>query len=106
MFAIKNAETPLGRSVTFRGVWQIDLGTDNALVICLGGLKGRFGQPRPIEAFGFRLARISGSHHIFEHPDLPELVNMQKRKGKAKPYQVRQFLRLVEQHNLQLREDG
>ncbi|MEK7703240.1 MAG: type II toxin-antitoxin system HicA family toxin [Nitrospirota bacterium] len=27
--------------------------------------------------FGFQLDRISGSHHIFLHPDLPELVNLQ-----------------------------
>jgi predicted RNA binding protein YcfA (HicA-like mRNA interferase family) len=59
-----------------------------------------------IEAFGFRLARASGSHHIFEHPDVPEMVNIQNRKGKAKPYQVRQFLELVEQYNLELGEEG
>lgn len=59
-----------------------------------------------VEAFGFRLARVSGSHHIFEHPNVPELVNIQDRKGKAKPYQVRQFLELVEQHNLELGEEG
>jgi predicted RNA binding protein YcfA (HicA-like mRNA interferase family) len=59
-----------------------------------------------IEAFGFRLARTSGSHHIFAHPDIPELVNIQNHRGKAKPYQVRQFLELVEQYNLQLGEEG
>jgi len=37
-----------------------------------------------IEAFGFRLARISGSHYIFEHPALRELVNIQNLNGKAK----------------------
>jgi predicted RNA binding protein YcfA (HicA-like mRNA interferase family) len=58
-----------------------------------------------IEAFGFRLGRVSGGHHIFEHPDVPELVNIQNRKGKAKPYQVRQFLELVEQYNLELGEE-
>lgn len=58
-----------------------------------------------VEAFGFRLARVSGGHHIFEHSDVPELVNLQRMKGKAKPYQVRQFLRLVEEHHLQLGED-
>ena len=58
-----------------------------------------------IEAFGFRHARTSGSHHIFEHPDVPELVNVQNRKGKAKPYQIRQFLELLEQHNLELAEE-
>jgi hypothetical protein len=29
---------------------------------------------------------------------------MQEVKGEAKPYQVRQFLRLVERHNLALEE--
>lgn len=58
-----------------------------------------------VEAFGFRLARVSGSHHIFEHAGVPEIVNLQDRKGKAKPYQIRQFLELVEQYNLELGED-
>jgi predicted RNA binding protein YcfA (HicA-like mRNA interferase family) len=59
-----------------------------------------------IEGFGFRLDRITGSHHIFVHPDIPELVNLQEVKGEAKPYQIRQFLRLVERHNLYLEEDS
>ena len=54
-----------------------------------------------IEAFGFRLARVSGSHHIFEHADVPEIINIQNRKGKANPYQIRQFLDMVEQYNLE-----
>lgn len=57
-----------------------------------------------VEAFGFRLERISGSHHIYKHPHIPELINMQEVKGKAKPYQIRQFLSLVEKYNLQLPE--
>lgn len=56
------------------------------------------------EAFGFRLARVSGSHHIFVRPGVRELVNLQNVKGQAKPYQVRQFLRLVERYNLQLED--
>ena len=58
-----------------------------------------------IEGFGFRLNRVTGSHHIFVHPAIPELVNLQEVKGEAKPYQIRQFLRLVERHNLRLEED-
>jgi len=57
-----------------------------------------------VEAFGFRLARVSGSHHIFAHPEIPELVNLQNVKGQAKPYQIRQFLKLVEKYNLQLED--
>jgi hypothetical protein len=34
------------------------------------------------------------------------LVNLQEVKGEAKPYQIRQFLRLVERHNLRLEEDS
>jgi len=57
-----------------------------------------------VEAFGFQLARVSGSHHIFTHPDIAELLNLQEVRGEAKPYQIRQFLRLVERYNLKLRE--
>lgn len=59
-----------------------------------------------VEAFGFRLSRVNGSHHIFAHPSIPELVNLQNKKGQAKPYQVRQFLLLVEQYNLTLEDSG
>ena len=58
-----------------------------------------------VEAFGFRLSRVSGSHHIFVHADVPELVNLQNVRGEAKPYQVRQFLKLVERYDLELEED-
>ena len=58
-----------------------------------------------MEAFGFQLARVSGSHHIFTHPDIPELLNLQEVRGEAKPYQIRQFLRLVERYNLKLRDE-
>lgn len=58
-----------------------------------------------IEAFGFTLARVSGSHHIYNHPGIPELVNIQNVKGMAKPYQIRQFLKLVEKHDLKLQEE-
>lgn len=57
-----------------------------------------------VESFGFRLSRVKGSHHIFTHPQVRELVNMQIVDGKAKPYQIRQFLKLVEQYNLQLED--
>ena len=59
-----------------------------------------------VEAFGFRLSRTSGSHHIFIHPDIPEQINLQSVKGQAKPYQVRQFLKLVERYNLTLKKDA
>ncbi len=58
-----------------------------------------------VEAFGFHLSRVKGSHHIFAHPNIPELVNLQEVQGKAKPYQIRQFLRLVERYNLELGDE-
>lgn len=59
-----------------------------------------------IEGFGFRLSRVSGSHHIFTHPNVPGLLNLQELGGKAKPYQIHQFLRLVERYNLSLGDDA
>ena len=58
-----------------------------------------------VEAFGFRLARSRGSHHIFTHPNVPDLINLQEVRGEAKPYQIRQFLRLVERYNLTLEDE-
>jgi len=55
------------------------------------------------EAFGFRLSRINGSHHIFIHPDVMQILNLQNVNGTAKPYQVKQFLKLVETHNLKMK---
>jgi predicted RNA binding protein YcfA (HicA-like mRNA interferase family) len=54
-----------------------------------------------VELFGFRLSRVKGSHHIFVHPDVRELINIQDVGGQAKPYQVRQFLKLVERYDLE-----
>ena len=65
----------------------------------------RFGDmQRLVEAFGFRLLRVSGSHHIYGRSGLVEQVNLQNVAGQAKPYQIRQFLKLVERYNLQLNE--
>lgn len=56
------------------------------------------------EAFGFSLSRIKGSHHIFTHPKIPELINLQNVKGNAKPYQINQFINLIEKYNLKLKK--
>lgn len=59
-----------------------------------------------VGAFGFRLSRVNGSHHIFVHKGIPELLNIQNVGGEAKPYQIKQFLRLVERYNLKLGDEG
>jgi predicted RNA binding protein YcfA (HicA-like mRNA interferase family) len=56
------------------------------------------------EKLGFELRRVSGSHHVFVHPDISELVNLQSIRGQAKPYQVRQLMRLVERYDLGLED--
>ena len=58
-----------------------------------------------VEAFGFSLSRINGSHHIFTHPTIPELINLQNRNGKAIPYQIRQFLILIEKYFLTMENE-
>ncbi len=47
-----------------------------------------------VKAFGFQLVRINGSHRIYNYPDVEELINLQDVKGQAKPYQVKQLLRI------------
>ena len=55
---------------------------------------------RLVEAFGFELRRVSGSHHIYRHPLAPRPLSLQPRAGEAKPYQIRQFVEMVEQYGL------
>lgn len=55
---------------------------------------------RLAEALGFRLSRVSGSHHIFIHPSAQEIINLQDVGGEVKPYQVRQFAKLVKRYDL------
>lgn len=60
---------------------------------------------RLVEAYGFRLIRVTGSHHAFGHSRVAELLNLQPVSGEAKPYQIRQFMRLVERYNLGAEHD-
>lgn len=53
----------------------------------------------------FRHQRTAGSHHIYAHPAVPSVVSIQSVRGHAKPYQLRQLVRLIRQYNLAL-EDG
>ena len=60
---------------------------------------------RLAKAFGFRVARIRGSHYILKRPGVPELMNFQNAGGKAKPYQIKQMLEIVETYNLSLESE-
>lgn len=44
--------------------------------------------------------RIKGSHHIFTKDGIPEILNLQPKNAKAKPYQVRQVRNLIVEHRL------
>jgi hypothetical protein len=59
-----------------------------------------------LERLGFD-SRIDGSHHIFWRDDLESIMNLQPKRGKAKPYQVRQVRNLILDHalDLQLEDD-
>jgi len=59
---------------------------------------------RLVEACGFELDRVRGSHHIYRGPATRERLNLQPVGGQAKPYQIRQFLALVDKYHLKPRE--
>lgn len=59
---------------------------------------------RVLRAFGFALDRIKGSHHIYEHPAVTRPLNIQPRGNMAKPYQIEQFLDIVEEFGLTIGE--
>jgi predicted RNA binding protein YcfA (HicA-like mRNA interferase family) len=49
--------------------------------------------------------RIKGSHHIYAHDEMPEILNLQPLPGGgAKPYQVKQVRRIVAKYGLKLPE--
>jgi predicted RNA binding protein YcfA (HicA-like mRNA interferase family) len=58
-----------------------------------------------VEAAGYNRVRQRGSHIIFAHgsrKDLP-IVNLQADGPTAKPYQVRQVLRIIDENKLEVR---
>ena len=58
-----------------------------------------------IEAFGYRLNRIKGSHHTYRHFRIGERMQIQPNGKEAKDYQVAQFLAIVVKHRLVLDEE-
>jgi hypothetical protein len=58
------------------------------------------------KSFGFQLSDITGDHYINVHPEVPELVNLKNVGGKAKPYQIKQVLQIIERYNLQLEDEN
>ena len=58
-----------------------------------------------VEAFGFIHTRSDGSHNIFKNDEVAEIINIQNEKGEAKPYQIKQFLAIVEKYSLQMEDE-
>ncbi|MBX3043955.1 MAG: type II toxin-antitoxin system HicA family toxin [Candidatus Kapabacteria bacterium] len=57
-----------------------------------------------IFSFGFFLDRENGSHHIFKRKGIIEMLNIQNVNGQVKPYQVKQFLTIIENYGLKMEE--
>ena len=52
-----------------------------------------------LKFLGFK-ERIKGSHHIFYKENVEEIVNIQPKGNKAKPYQVKQVRLLITKYKL------
>ncbi|MBQ7713791.1 MAG: type II toxin-antitoxin system HicA family toxin [Oscillospiraceae bacterium] len=52
-----------------------------------------------LDRMGFQ-CRIKGDHFIYTMDGVEEIVNLQPRGGKAKPYQVKQIRQIVLNHQL------
>lgn len=60
----------------------------------------RFGELRSLlVSLGFG-ERVRGSHHIFTREGVIEILNLQPKGGKAKPYQVRQVRNAILKYKL------
>lgn len=48
--------------------------------------------------------RVRGDHHIFSKDGVNEILNLQPRGSKAKPYQVKQVRNLIVRYKLELQD--
>ena len=58
-----------------------------------------FGLCNLLKSFGFE-ERIKGSHHIFTKEGVDEIINIQPKGNKSKPYQVKQIRAIILKYNL------
>lgn len=52
-----------------------------------------------LQHFGFDM-RIRSSHHVFKKPSVPERITLQPQGRHAKPYQVRQVRKVLEDYQI------
>ena len=58
-----------------------------------------------VESLGYRFDRQAGSHKLYWHPsrrDLPRINLQEGKSGKAKPYQVKQVLKIIDDNGLEV----
>jgi len=55
---------------------------------------------RLIEGVGYVHARTKGDHRFYTHPCAPGLLNIQPRHGEAKPSQIREVVKRIEEYGL------
>ena len=56
-----------------------------------------------VELFGFTLRGVKGSHHLFVRNDFNEKINLQNNprdRNKAKMYQIKQLLNIIDTYEL------
>jgi hypothetical protein len=56
-----------------------------------------------LKRLGFE-ERIRGDHHIFTATEVEEILNLQPKSAKGKPYQVKQVRNVILKYNLHLGE--
>ena len=52
-----------------------------------------------LDRLGFQ-CRIRGDHYIFTRDNVEEIINLQPKGGKAKPYQVKQVRQIILKYQL------
>ena len=67
----------------------------------LDGEKIHFAEfQRVLEAYGWRLDRVRGSHHIYRHDRAPRPLPIEPDGKEARAYQLRQARAMIERHGL------
>jgi hypothetical protein len=58
-----------------------------------------------LRKFGFK-ERIRGDHHIFTKDNVEEILNLQPKGSKSKPYQTKQVRNIIVHYKLSLEENN
>jgi predicted RNA binding protein YcfA (HicA-like mRNA interferase family) len=56
-----------------------------------------------LKRLGF-FEHIRGDHHIFSKDGVEEILNLQPKNARAKPYQVKQVRNVIHKYNLEIEE--